>query len=129
MTAGLNLVGKVYDYRYDLGEKDDETGGANPSGTVLQDNLSLRIASMKPTPALLEQGVESIDLFTGVIANYTVDIQNNHEIEITAPLNSAYYGKFYRILGDPQRTSTHPSDSRGFLLVTLRRVERSRAIQ
>ena len=129
MVAGLNLVGKVYDFKYTLGEGDDNVGGSQPSGTVLQDNLSLRIAAIKPTTALLEQGVESIDLYIGVVANYTVDILNNHEIEVTAPANSTYYGEFFRVLGNPLRTSTHPSDSRGFLLVTLKRVEKSRTIQ
>jgi len=129
MVAGLNLIGKVYDFKYNLGEGDDEVGGSQPSGTVLQDGVQLRIASQKPTRALLEQGVESIDLYTGVIANYTIDILNNQEIEVTAPSNSPYYGKFFRILGDPQRSSTSPSDSRGFLMVTMRRVEKSRTIQ
>ena len=129
MVAGLNLVGRVYDFKYDLGEGDDDVGGSQPSGTVLQENVSLRIHSLKPTQPLLEQGVESLNLFTGVIANYTVDILNNHEIEITAPANSSPYGKFFRVIGDPERASTHPSDSRGFLMVSLRRVEKSRTIQ
>ena len=129
MVAGLNLRGSVWDFRYDLGSADDEVGGAVPSGTMLQEGLCLRMASTKPTQALLEQGVESIDLYTGVIANYTVNILNNHEVEITAPENSPYYGKFFRIVGDPQRSSTSPSDSRSFLMITMRRVEKSRTIQ
>ena len=129
MVAGLNLIGRVWNFKYDLGEADDEVGGSQPSGTVLQESVELRIASMQPTQALLEQGVESLDLYTGVIANYTVDILNNHEVEITAPANSPYYGKFFRVMGDPRRTSTSPSDSRGFLFVSLKRVEKSRTIQ
>ena len=39
MVAGLNLIGTVYDYKYSLGEGDDEVGGSQPSGTVLQENV------------------------------------------------------------------------------------------
>jgi len=129
MVAGLNLIGAVYDYKYNLGDGDDDVGGSVPSGTMLQENVQLRIAAMKPTQALLEQGVESTNLFTGFIGNHTVDILNNHEIEITAPTTSSYYGKRFRIVGDPQRSSTSPSDSRSFLLVTLKRATKSRTIQ
>ena len=131
MVAGLNLIGKVIDYKYDLGEGDDAVGGAQPSGTttVLQDNIQLRIAAAKPTQAILEQGVETDSLYTGFIGNHTVDILNNHEIEVTAPANSPYFGLRFRILGDPQRASVGASDSRGFLLVMMKRVTKSRTIQ
>jgi len=129
MVAGLNLIGTVYDYKYSLGEGDDEVGGSQPSGTVLQENVQLRIAAMKPTAAILEQGVESISLYSGFIGNYTVEILNNHEIEITAPASSSHYGKRYRIVGDPQRSSVPNSDSRGFLLVVMKRVTKARTIQ
>lgn len=129
MVAGLNLVARIWDYKYDLGSGDDIVGGAVPSGTVLQENVPCRVASMKPTQAILEQGIETLELYTGVVANYTVQIENNHELEITAPINSPYYGEHFRIIGDPRRTSTHSSDSRGFLMLTLRRVEHSRTIQ
>ena len=129
MVAGLNLCARIWDYQYDLGSADDEVGGAVPSGTVLQENLEMRIASQKPVQALLDQGIESGDMYTGVIANYTIDVLNNHEIEIIAPANSPYFGKFFRVIGNPRRASSNPSDSRGFLLVSLRRVEKSRTIQ
>jgi len=126
MVAGLNLCGRVWDYNY---PQDDEIGGALPSGTVIYENIELRIQSMKPTQPILEQGIEAIRLFTGMIHPQTLDIENNNEIEITAPSSSNYYGDKFRILGDPQRTSVHGSDSRGYILVTLRRIERGRTIQ
>lgn len=129
MPAGMNLICEVWDFSYDLGSGDDEIGGAVPSGTVLYQNISCRIQSNRPTQALREQGITGIDTYICAIANHTLDVENNNEIKITAPTNSPYYGKWFRIMGDPQRTSTSPSDSRGYLLVNLQRIERGRTIQ
>ena len=63
MTAGLNLVVRVWDYKYNLGEGDDSVGGSQPSGTVLHNQIDARIQSQKPTQALLEQGLEDISMF------------------------------------------------------------------
>lgn len=119
----------MWDFDYDLGQGDDEIGGAQPSGTVIYENVSCRVQSLKPTQAIREQGIIGIDLFVGLVHPHTLDIENNNELEITAPANSPYYGKVFRIQGDPQRTSTSASDSRGYLLVNLKRVEKSRTIQ
>jgi len=127
--AGLNLTGRIWDYAYNLGDGDDDIGGAVPSGTVLQERVELRIHATEPTQALLEQGIEDISMFTGVVGNYTVDILNNHQIEITLPSNSSYFGEFFRVVGNPQHASVSPSDSRGFLMVNLKRVEKARTIQ
>lgn len=129
MAAGINLLGRVWDYQYGLGEGDDDVGGSQPSGTVLHERIELRISSMKPTQALLEQGIEDISMFTGFLVNHTLQIANNNQLEITAPANSPYYGEFFRVIGNPQRTSMGPSDSRSFLKVNLKRVEKSRTIQ
>jgi len=124
--AGITLLGRVWDYIYPA---DDDVGGALPSGTVTHDRIELRISQMKPTQALLEQGIEDISLFEGFVHNHTLTILNNNEIEITAPTNSQHYGKRYRVIGDSKYTSMGANDSRGYLLVTLRRVEKSRTIQ
>lgn len=129
MPAGLNQLCEIWDFNYDLGSGDDEIGGAVPSGTVLYTDVPCRVQQDPPTQALLEQGIISTNRFSALIGDYTLDIENNNEIKITAPVNSPYYNKYFRILGDPERTSIHPSDSRGFLLVRLQRVERGRTIQ
>ena len=126
MSAGLNLVGRVWSFSYPV---DDSVGGALPSGTILHDKIDLRIEANKPTQALLEQGIEDISTFSGFLSPHTLLIKNNNEIEITAPANSVHYGKFYRVMGDPQVMSLHASDSRGYLFVSLKRVEKSRSIQ
>jgi len=128
MTQGLNLVGNLWQYSNPTGS-DDEVGGAVPTGTVAYYNFQLRLQTLKPTQALLEQGIENRGLFTALIEPHTVPVQFNNEIEITAPANSPHYGKHFRIIGEPQRTSMSPSDSRGYLIVNVQRVEKGRTIQ
>jgi len=127
--AGVTLLGRIWDYKYNLGSGDDDVGGALPSGTIVHPRIELRISQMKPTQALLEQGIEDISMFEAFIYNHTLTITNNNEIEITAPANSQHYGKHYRVVGDSEYTSLGASDSRGYLRVKLKRVEKSRTIQ
>lgn len=129
MVAGLNLIARIWNYSYNLGEGDDSIGGAQPSGTASYQDVTMRIQSLKPTYPLLEQGVETIEIFTGLIHPHTIDVKNNNEIEITAPANSPWYGERFRVKGSPRRTSTGASDSRGYLLVNLQRIESSRSQQ
>ena len=125
MGAGNVLICNVIDYSYN----DDEVGGAVPTGTVVETDLPIRIMNQPNTIALLEQGVETTNIYLGRIMKHTADIENNNEIVVTSPANSPYYNWHFRVLGDAQRTSTHASDSRGFLLVNLRRINKSRSIQ
>jgi len=129
MPAGLNLVGDVWEFYYDLGEGDDDVGGAQPSGTVSYSGIQLRLQTMKPTQPLLEQGIESVGMFVASIYPHTAPIKYNNEIEIKLPANSPHYGSFFRIMGEPQRMSMSPSDSRGYLIVNVQRVEKNRTIQ
>lgn len=126
MTAGLNLTGDLWGFTY---PEDDSVGGAQSSGTVVYGNFQLRLQTLKPTEALLEQGLESVGLFTAAITPHTVPVKHNNEIEITAPVNSPHYGNRFRVVGEPQRSSMHPFDSRGYLIVNVKRIEKSRSIQ
>ena len=126
MVAGITLLCQVWDYNYPA---DDDIGGALPSGTMLYENVALRIQSNRPTQAIREQGIVGVDTYLGMVRDYTLDIENNNEILITAPASSHYYNKRYRVIGDPQRQSVGATDSRGVLLLNLQRVERGRTIQ
>ena len=124
--AGINLLCQIWDYNY---LSDDSIGGALPSGTMLYEDVAIRIQSNKPTQPIREQGIVGIDTYVGLVPDYTLDIENNNEILITAPPESHYYNKRFRIVGDPQRQSVGAIDSRGSLLLNLQRVERGRTIQ
>lgn len=125
MTAGNVLLCEVIDYQYD----DDSTGGAVPSGVVVYTDLPIRLHHQRTTLAILEQSVESKNIYLGRIMKHNVTIWNNNEIVITAPQNSRYYGHHFRVLKDPMETSMHPSDSRGFISIYLQRITRARSIQ
>jgi len=126
MASGLNQICRIWRYTY---PSDDEIGGAYPSGTILYDSVECRIQSLKPTYALLEQGVEGINMYVGLVTPHTLDIRINDELQIMLPVNSAYYSGTFRIVGDPQRTSMSPSDNRGYLILNLNRVVTARTVQ
>lgn len=125
MPAGKNLFCSIIDHEYE----EDDVAGAVPSGVVISENVYIRIHPMNPTDVLLEQGVETVEMYNGFIYNYTETVTNNMEIEVTAPYNSPYFGERFRVTGNPRYSSLHPSDSRSYMKVKLRRTEQSRSIQ
>lgn len=117
--AGQNQVCRLIRFSY---PSDDEVGGAVPSGTVLYENLTIRIKSEKPTLALLEQGLQVPTMYTGLLFGGNVVIEHNDQIEITAPSVGYFYGKKFRVIGI-QRSSNHPAQDRNQIRVSLRRFE------
>jgi hypothetical protein len=117
--AGLNQVARLIRFSYPA---DDVVGGAVPSGTVTNENLFIRIRSEEPTLALLEQGLQTPTIYTGLLFGGNIDITHNDQIEVTAPQNSWFYGKKFRVIG-VQRSSNHPAQDRNQIRVTMRRYE------
>lgn len=123
MTAGLNLKGRIWRL---LQSPDDDQGGSVPTGMILYEPVFSRIKSEKPTLALLEQGLETPEIFSAHFsyATYsptgTFDVQHNDQYEVTYPPISSFYGKKFVIIGI-QHTSF--DDPRRYLQVTLRRLE------
>lgn len=119
MTAGLNLKVNIWRFTF----ANDAVGGAMPSGTVLYTGAEARISPLKPTLALLEQGLETPTLFTAVIApTYlsagTFVLNQNYQVEVTSPPISEYYNKKFVIIGVQPAAQNDP---RKYWLVTLRR--------
>lgn len=123
MSAGLNLAGRVWRFTT---PQDDDQGGALPTGTILYNPVYSRIKSEKPTLALLEQGLETPEIFTAQLtyaafnATGSFDVQHNDQYEVTYPPISPHYGKRFVIIG------VRPSemlDQRRYLQVTMRRME------
>lgn len=121
MPAGLNQVARLIRFSYPI---DDVVGGAVPSGTVVYENLTIRIKSEKPTLALLEQGLQTPTIYTGLLFGGNIIIEHNDQIEVTAPPQGWFYGKKFRVIG-VQRSSNHPVQDRNQIRVTLRRYEES----
>lgn len=120
MTAGLFLRGRVWRFTYPT---DDKIGGAVPSGTVVYDNVNARLEAVEPTMALLEQGLETPTIFTGLLSPGNLIIKHNDQFEVTGPAISPYVNEKFRVIG-----MSHASmiDARSFLVVTLRRIEEAR---
>ncbi len=119
MPAGLNLLLNVV--RITDGP-DDIIGGAQPSGTVLYSNVPGRISARRPTQVILEQGLEVKEIFTGVLTPGNLVLKNNDQVQVTWPQTSPYYGLLFRCIGVQHSSMT---DSRGFLVVALRRIEQA----
>jgi len=123
-SAGLNLQGKIW--RFTAATNNDDQGGAVPTGQVLYDPVFSRIKSEKPTLALLEQGLETPEIFSAHFsyAPYSptgsFDVQHNDQYQVDFPLISPFYGKKFVIIGIQ---SSSMLDNRRYLQVTLRRLE------
>jgi|GEM_PF-1516570 len=121
--AGLNLTGRVWRL---LQAPDDDQGGSVPTGMILYEPVFSRIKSEKPTLALLEQGLETPEIFSAHFSysayssTGTFDVQHNDQYEVTAPQISSFYGKKFVIIG-VQHSSF--DDQRRYLQCTLRRLE------
>ena len=123
-NAGLNLKGKIW--RFTAATNNDDQGGAVPTGQVLYDPVFSRIKSEKPTLALLEQGLETPEIFSAHFsyAPYSptgsFDVQHNDQYEITWPIISSFYGKKFVIIGVQH---VDFNDQRRYLQCTMRRLE------
>lgn len=126
MTAGLNLLLNIHRYSY---QADDEVGGAVITGTVQYYNVMGRISPDRPTTAFLEQGLETLKTYTGIVIPGTLDIRNRDEVEVVAPFDHWDYGKFFRVMGDPEHASPNPRDPRNFMQLRLARSDRAHARQ
>lgn len=120
MTAGLNVSGNIL--RFSATSNDDVVGGAVPSGTVIYSPVFARIKAEEPTLALLEQGLETPEIFTSLMAPGTIVLQHNDQYEVTSPPASPHYGKRFVIIGVQPSDLT---DRRKYIRVTMRRIEQA----
>jgi hypothetical protein len=123
MTAGLNLRIRIYRI---VEQDDDEYGGAVVSGTVFLDELDARFQALKPSPLLLQQGLEVTDIFRCIVQDSSVDFREYDEVEIVWPTQHRFYGERFRI-DKIQRDGLHPMDRRSFVEFTLTKMLYSRS--
>lgn len=124
MTAGLNLGVRVWHW---VQMPDDAVGGSNPTGTVLYSHRHARLQATSPTSQFLEQGLETVTVYTMLIDDGDLQIQGYDEIEIMTSQYKPEIGLKYRVRGEPVRTL--PGQQRGYLLLTLTRSEQAHARQ
>jgi hypothetical protein len=117
MVAGHVRLCRLIHFTY---PQDDVQGGAIPSGTVLYDNLTIRMKAEKATMALLEQGVDTQQIWSALLFPGNINIEENDQIEITKPDYGWYSGKKFRVIGI-QRDSENPWDDRNQIRLTLKR--------
>lgn len=117
MTAGLLHKGQVIRFSYPA---DDDQGGAVPSGTIIYNPVFLRIFTEKPTLALLEQGLETPELFSAIIEPGTIALHHNDQIQVTEPNISPYLGLKFVIVSIQTPSML---DVRKYVRVVMRRFE------
>ena len=123
MTAGMNLRGNIWRL---YAVNDDDQGGAVPSGTIVYRDIYSRISPLQPTLALLEQGLETPEIY-GALFQYpafnitgTFEVLHNDQYEVTFPPISHYIGRKFIVIGVQYQSY---DDARKYLSVHLRRLE------
>lgn len=117
MTAGLLHTGHIIRFSYPV---DDDQGGSLPSGTVLYTPVFARIFTEKPTLALLEQGLETPELYSAILEPGDMLLNHNDQFQVTAPNISPYKNEKFVIVSIQ---SPSMLDNRRYLRVVMRRFE------
>lgn len=115
MTAGLLHTGRIWRF---TSPNDDAVGGALPTGTVIYSPVFARIFTEKPTLALLEQGLETPELFSAILEPGNLLLNHNDQYEVTDPNISPYKNLRFVII-----SIQNPSmlDERRYVRVVMRR--------
>jgi hypothetical protein len=118
MTAGMNLQVRFTRLVYNF--TDDDNGGANPTGTVLYDNIAGRIDEEPTNTAFLQQGLETKKIFSAMFWGHYLLFREQDEVEVISPPNHEYYGQKFRVV-DRISSSNHPAQKRNVWIAKLER--------
>lgn len=121
--AGCNV--KVNIWRITTPD-DDISGGALISGSVIYSNYPARIQQQPEQMLLLQQGLETMKVFTVTMYPGTLDIRERDELEVVLPTNYQIYGQRMRIINS-RHADFAPSDPRNYMMLTVTRSVRSHA--
>ena|SRR3990167_6105925 len=125
MTAGQNIRANVWRISQ---SDDDAVGGSVITGTLQYVNIPFRMQQKPEEQLLLQQGLETTKIFTGIVVPGTLDIQERDEIQISKPLDHQFYGTRFRIISVRFSDFT-PRDPRGYIMLTLTRSVRAHGEQ
>jgi len=105
---------------------DDTAGGALVSGTVIYSHYPARIQQQPEQMLLLQQGLETMKVFTALMTPGTLDIRERDELEVVLPMNYQIYGQRMRII-NARPADFAPNDPRNYMMLTMTRSVRSHA--
>lgn len=97
---------------------DDNVGGAQPTGTVVYENIFTRFETMRRNQMFLQQGIETLGTHSAIIPDVTLDIHERDEYEIQFPANHPYFGQRFRIV-NIIRTDFNPNDPRNYIVLEM----------
>lgn len=118
MTAGLVLNCNIWEFT----DHADEVGGYMPSGTVIYENVQLRMQNPRNSLLMNIQGYETSKFFSATLHPRSgMNLQEKkHYAQVVSPTNHRYYLKFFRIISILE-PDVHPADPRRFLILNLER--------
>lgn len=122
MTAGMNCSVRILRLVY----LDDDVGGAEPTGTVLYSGIQARIDEEPANTQFLQQGLETIKIFSGLLWGHNLSFKEQDVIEVESPPNHEYFAKRFRVMSKTG-SSNHPAQKRNVWIVKLRRSQVSHA--
>ena len=125
MVAGLNVVVLIRKISEDT---DDSSGGAMITGTVVHEGVRASIHEKPEELLLLQQGLEINKVFTALCEPVTLDIDENYELEVTAPEDYYLYGKPLKVINH-RPANFVPADPRNYINLTLTRSHKAHGIQ
>ena len=120
MTAGFVITGKIWEFS----DHKDEVGGSVPSGTVIYENVQLRLQNPRNSLEMNIQGYETSKFFSATIQPRSGMnlVEKKHYLEVTRPTNHRYFGKMFRLISINE-PDFHPSDPRRYLVANFERSE------
>lgn len=118
MTAGFVLSGDIWEFTDHV----DDVGGSTPSGTVVYENVSLRLQNSKNSLDLNIQGYETSKFFSATVQPRPGMnlVEKKHYFQPTSPPNFRYFMDMFRIVSI-QEPNFHPADPRRYLVLNLER--------
>ena len=118
MSAGFVLSGNIWQFTDHV----DDVGGSTPSGTVVYENVQLRLQNSPNSLDLNVQGYETSKFFSATVQPRPGMnlVEKKHYLEVLSPPNHRYYQKMFRI-ESIQEPNFHPADKRRYLVINLTR--------
>lgn len=125
MSAGLNVRFDIYRI---LQDDDDEVGGSMITGSVVYPSVQGRFQKLNATQVYLEQGLETVRIFTCHLIPGTLDIKERDELQLVQPTDHPMFGQRFRII-DFSPADFNRRDPRNYINIQMTRSVRAHSQQ